>query len=680
MNPRFEEESVKEQLCSRINTPASRKLESRDSMRRTKSVVDGALFRECVIGLGLIIWIHASCYGAQQLTKHVSVEPGPVNRVSIQVGEELIAIYGLPRSTSDELEEEAEFDYLLLTHHRRDVIWAASDSNRLAFETIAPESERELIEAPNEFWANYVDDRFGDMAQQSTKILTAPISVNRWVKGGDWIESDGSSVQVLDTPGFTRGSVSYLLEIDDERLAFVGDLIYGDGQVIDLYSFQDSIPEAKIRGYHGYGSRLAGLIESLRKIAEVKPTIIVPARGPVIHNPNEAIERLISRLQAVYRNYLSTNALHWYFKADNMTLCGQRILGQNAEVQLMPYSEHVASPDWVWEFGTARMIISKNKRGFLLDCWNQSVIDAVNEMIQNNSITGIDGIFVTHYHDDHTAMVQAAAEQFECKIYAIDSYVDILEQPGAYHMPALTRNAMKDVEAIEDGTQVEWEEYKLTYHFFPGQTIYHGALFVEHPEDQPILFVGDSFAPSGFDDYCVLNRNLLHEDQGYLLCLRKLREIDREFWIINQHIPFVFRFTPTEIDYLESRYRERINLLRDLFPWDDPNYGVDEQWAVCYPYGTIVSPDSEFKLQVRLTNHSPNNRLFEVHLNVPQDAAGSLSESMRRKNAMVEPGTTRVVEFVINAPDSQGDYVFTADVQSEGMEFMRWTEAIVSVR
>src|SRR5213079_2425167 len=42
---------------------------------------------------------------------------------------------------------------------------------------------------------------------------------------------------------------SYLLELDGKRIAFAGDLIYGDGKFIDLYSLQDAIPDVKEDGY-----------------------------------------------------------------------------------------------------------------------------------------------------------------------------------------------------------------------------------------------------------------------------------------------------------------------------------------------------------------------------------------------------------------------------------------------
>ena len=140
-------------------------------------------------------------------------------------------------------------------------------------------------------------------------------------------------------------------------------------------------------------------------------------------------------------------------------------------------------------------------------------------------VTKVDGIFVTHYHDDHTNYVAEAAKVFDCPVYSTVEYEDVLERPGAYHLPALTDNAIKDVTGFKTGHKMSWEEFELTFLFFPGQTLYHGALQVKKKGERTILFIGDAFSPSGIDDYCLLNRNLIHEDSGYFFCLKKLRQM-----------------------------------------------------------------------------------------------------------------------------------------------------------
>ncbi|MDA1231929.1 MAG: MBL fold metallo-hydrolase, partial [Planctomycetota bacterium] len=430
------------------------------------------------------------------------------------------------------------------------------------------------------------------------------------------------------------------------------------------------------RGYHGYGSRLAELVTSLQKLAAEKPDQIIPARGPVIDDPQQSIERLIQRVQSLYRNYLSTNALHWYFKEDRMRQCGERVLGKGADITLMPYSHHEQTPAWAFESATSRILISDNGNAFLLDCGYQRVIDDVQQLIAQGVIKKVEGIFVTHYHDDHTDMVQAAAEAFVCPVYAMKDYSNLLANPEAYHLPAMTANPIRNIQVLQDGHKLKWHEFQLTFHFYPGQTWYHGALFVEKADQKPIFFVGDSFAPSGFDDYCVLNRNLVSENSGYLLCLKKLRAIRQPFWLVNEHIQFVFSFTDDELNFLEKTYRDRIEILRELFPWDDPNYGIDEQWAFFYPHGVSVSAGATVKLEMRIVNHSPVERTFKIAPHVPD----GWTLAVRDASLKLAAGHSGAVEIPVTTSAATGQFLITADVDSEGMEFREWAEAVITVQ
>ncbi len=620
----------------------------------------------CVV-LSLPLIVH----GGEKITPHVTLTRGAINSVLIERQGHRLAVYGSPVGESTPVKK------VLLTHHRRDVVAAARPAIDAGAEAVAPAAERSLIESPSEFWNQFTKARFHDYAQQSTKILSEPLSVTRWVKEGDQLQWHGLKLQVLDTPGYTRGAVSYVAEIDGKKIAFTGDLIYGDGKIFDLYSFQDAIPEANIRGYHGYGGRLAALIPSLRKVAAQKPDLLVPARGPVIRDPQAAIDKLVKRVQDLYRNYQSTNALNWYFKEERLQKCADRVLDKgDAQLQLMSYSRHEKAPDWVFENATSRMLISDDGHGFLLDCGYQRVIDAVKKLMNTGLVKQVDGIFVTHYHDDHTDMVQAAAEEFKCPIYSTREYKDVLERPHAYHLPAMTSNAMKDVKGLKSGHKLSWQEFELTFHFFPGQTYYHGAMLAEKKGEKPIMFVGDAFSPSGMDDYCVLNRNLAHDDDGFLLCFKKLRAMKKDYWLVNEHIPFVFEFNDKELDGLEARFRERLRILGELFPWDDVNYGIDEQWAFFYPYGVEAGAKKQIDLEVRITNHSPVERTFQV----TPHGRGGMKIVKAESTITLKPRQSGKVRLTAVTPEQAGNYLVTADVISDGMEFNDWAEALITVK
>ena len=609
-----------------------------------------------------------------KLSPSVTLVQDGINGAIINRGGKKLAVYGDPRK------KPAAVETVLFTHHRRDVTWAGYKQVHAGAKAIVPEKERQYFEAPKDQWEKFIKIRLADTAQQSTKMNTRPLKVSRGVTEGATIDFHGLNFMVLDTPGFTRDAVSYLTEIDDQKIAFTGDVIYGDGQIFDLYSFQDRIPSARIGGYHGWGARLAQLIASLQKLAAAKPDVIIPVRGPVIQDVQASIERLITRIRKLYRNYLSTNALYWYFKEDRMQACAERILGPGANYELMPYSHHEELPAWVMNTGTTRIILAENGAAFLLDCGSQRYIDYVKDLMKQGLVSKVEGLFVTHYHGDHTHFVQRAAEEFGCPVYSTEEYEDILENPGAWHMPAGTPYAIKEVIGMKDGAKMKWHEYEFTFHFFPGQTLLHGALLVQKPKAKPIFFIGDAFTPSGMDDYCVLNRNLLHEDAGYLRCFRMIRNYKKqlgEVYLMNEHVTYIFTYNNEQLDYLEGRFRQRIKLLAELCPWDDPNYGIDEQWAWFYPYGVDSAPGKQIDFEFRFYNHSPTTRLMKVSPNLPDGfslAGGRLSVTVGAREQAVVPVRVQVSQGV-----KPGPHIITADVSSKGIKLREWSEAIVTI-
>ena len=606
---------------------------------------------------------------AGRLSSRVVIRTGVVNSAIIRGDKQTAVVYGMPDNPA------MKADWVLLPHHRRDVVWAAESLIENGAKVIAPEGERALIETPEQYWAEFQQKRFHDYAQQTTKVLARGIKVERWVSDGDTIDLGEIVLDVLETPGFTRGSVSYVARLEDQTIVFTGDLIAGPGKLLDIYSFQDAIEEANIRGYHGYGGRFAALLASIEKVKALKPDVLVPARGEIIRRPLSALDKLSQRVKQLYRSYLSTSALNWYFKEDRMGQCAERILGPQAEFSLMPYSAYEDTPDWIWVKGTSRLIISETGHSLLIDCGNTGVIEGVKELLEAGVINKVDGIFVTHYHDDHTDSVQMASEEFDCPVYAVQSYVDILQHPGNYHMPCLHHTPIEKVMAKQHGDIMEFHEFKLTFRVFPGQTFYHGALLVEPPNKTPVFFVGDAFSPSGMDDYCVLNRNLMHKDDGFLYCFEQIRALGENYWLINEHIPHVFRFSEKELETLESQFLKRIDTVRSLTVWDDPNYAVDEQWAVLYPYGLQVKPRGTHEFNVVITNHSSKRRDYDVQFRLPEGAE-LISVTPAAK---VPAGGLVFVSAMIRLPEQSGHYLIRADVKSDGIDVRDWVESTVIV-
>ena len=614
-----------------------------------------------------------SCFAeVVQLSDHVSLISGQVNGVDIEKDNAHLVIYGDPEGRIKKA------DMVLFTHSRRDVVWAGRELVENGATAVVPESDVEKFNNVERFWDNFTTRRFHDYAQQGTKILTKSLRIGRTVKVGDNLSWRGIPIEVIETPGYTRHALTYFIEIDGLKYAFVGDIIYGKGTLFDLYSLQDAVKEANIGGYHGWAGRMGELINSLQKVAAQKADILIPARGPVVRRPTEAINLLIQRLRSVYENYLSISAGRWYFYK-NCDVLAWRVLGPDYSVNWMPWAEVIKDkpPEWIVPINNSRLIISKDRSGFLIDCGSSRIVKKVIELRDAGKLIDLEGLFITHYHDDHTNDVAACLAEFNCPVYATGPSVDILKHPERYRLPCLTPNPISEINVMPEAHKMRWKEFTFTFYDFPGQTIYHDALLVEKDNAEKIFFIGDSFTPSGIDDYCLLNRNLLHEQMGYFYCLNLLRNIPPGTLLINQHVVEPFSFSNRQIDHMTATLTKRKALLAELIPWDEPNYGIDERWVRFYPYGQKAKPGKTIQISLKVFNHSDASRMFKVSLNLP----AGFDAKTTTASVTIPSQTEKQVDFsiLIGGSVDPGTYVLTADVQLNQWNLPRWTEAIVEV-
>jgi glyoxylase-like metal-dependent hydrolase (beta-lactamase superfamily II) len=607
-----------------------------------------------VIALGKLL-------SGAELPASVTLTRGALN--GIRIGP--VAVY------ADAAGQSAAPEYILFTHARRDAVNAASGAVQRGAAAVGPALERTQFENPSSFWEPFEKARFHDYAQPSTKVPVEAVRISRAVRGGEKLDLKGKQFEVVDTPGYTRGAVSYICDVEGKRIAFTGDLIVRDGRLPDLYSLQDAIPDAKARGYHGYAARAGALIASLRRIAALKPDVIVPVRGPVIEHPQEAISHLTGRLQQLMASHFSTDALLWYWGPDNLKVRSSSAL-DGKPVDSMPMADQQALPAWIIPIANSRLIVSKTGAAFLVDAGYRDILKRLGELREQGKFRKLEGIWITHYHDDHTDHVQSVSDHFGAPVYYTDTMDEILRYPGWYRMPCLTVAPIKG-SAQADGRKMQWQEFELGFYRFPGQTLYHGGLHLRRETGEEIFFVGDSFTPSGIDDYCLYNRNISREGEGYLYCLDLLRRFPKT-WLINQHVEPMFRFSDAHYTRMNRELTARMRLLDELSPWPDRNFLVDESWARLYPYGQEVAR-GEFEVELRLMNHSPRAQRFEIKWNAPAGMAFISGD----QSVQIAGRTEGRAKARFRAEES-GLHILTIDVSFGDYRLPQWTEAMVRVR
>jgi glyoxylase-like metal-dependent hydrolase (beta-lactamase superfamily II) len=342
----------------------------------------------------------------------------------------------------------------------------------------------------------------------------------------------------------------------------------------------------------------------------------------------------------------------------------------------MPLAETLPLPAPILRLSNSRLILADDRSGFLIDCGGTGIIEELRKLRAAGRLTSVEHVFVTHYHDDHTDALPALVREFGARVHACGSLVDVIERPGDYRLPCLTKDPTPVTAKHLDRDAWRWKEYQMTILDFPGQTLHHNALLVERKGDWSACFVGDSFTPSGIDDYCLQNRNFLREGQGFFRCLDELQRLPAGCFLINEHVEPGFRFSSAQVVQMRETLRQRIPLLAALLPFDDPNFGLDEGWAAWHPYWRTARAGESVKLTLRITNHSPRERVFRAAVRAPEGFR--CSEVKPARTAAGAEGQLEVTVEVSRAVRT-GLHVITADVGWEDGELREWAEAILEV-
>ena len=129
------------------------------------------------------------------------------------------------------------------------------------------------------------------------------------------------------------------------------------------------------------------------------------------------------------------------------------------------------------------------------------------------------------------------AEQYHCPVYFTREMRDILEHPEAYRMPCLTPNAIRSGRPMERWrARSSGTSSNSLIPTFRGRPSITAGWLLPGMVTTSIFFVGDSFTPTGMDDYCLLNRNFFPPEKGFLDCLRDIRKLKGDYLLINQHV------------------------------------------------------------------------------------------------------------------------------------------------
>jgi len=585
--------------------------------------------------------------GFIQLSKNFYVLPGAVNTGILISGDAALLFDCCDRVTPERLSElgVTSVELICCTQHRRVNVAGAYAFVAQGSQLAAPLKERELFENTNEYWSDWRNRWHLYHHQPSSQVLASPLPVSQVAKEGQDIIWKGYTIQVIDTPGPTMGSVSYLVEVEKRKICFSGDVLYGPGQIWDIYSLQKGFGTMD---YHGFLGNYRLLRQSLEKLADYHLSALVPSHGQVIHDPDAALQMTIERLDEAWRNYCEISSMNYYFPNHAEGFLNNFDLMDQAQIHERP--EYIPCVS-----GTMSAIVSDTGAVFVVDCGSSQAVNILNEWKDQGRIKSIDGVWITHYHDDHVDALGQFYLLFHAPIMTDEHSAEILEYPQRFVLPCISHSPSPPVTGTKHGESWKWHEFTFTAFHFPGQTFYHSGLLVEGHGKRAFL-AGDAFSPCGLDDYCAGNRNFLGQGKGFNFCLDLIKELKPDL-IFNQHQERPFSFTERQIDYMKDVLARREELYSCILPWSHPNFGTDEWWVRTYPYEQTVASGGDMRIKVCFTNHGPDTARGETEPVLPEgwklDRTSSLSETTIDAN---QEGATHA--WIKVAPDAdQGQYI-----------------------
>ncbi len=508
---------------------------------------------------------------------------------------------------------------VLFTHYHRDQCSGAGLLQKAGVKIGVPASEARFFRNATEFWLEadaILDHRYNFRPEMM--VLRESVAPDDELGPGDTFQWEGIPISVLSTPGHTEGSVTYLVTLDGNTFAFTGDLIYGPGQVWEFYSLQGRFPGMP-GDYWGFGATVAELVKSVDTVLSWKPTLLLPSHGAAIKNPSEAVALLKTNLHAAMTNYFTTAAWRIYFSGHFRDAKVKSVPAPPFDqVSMVPPLPPPSVPSWMHKMRqTSSYIRSEDGSIFVFDCGFAPIASEIDRLVESGVVKTVDGVWISHYHDDHLSSVNEVRRKYRAKVYAQREMQDILENPTAYNMPCLFPESIHVDHALQEGEIVNWKGYKLSAYYFPGQTLFHDGLLIEHG-GASMFMTGDSFANWGIDDYCSYNRNFIGKDgaaAGYERCLRLLLKLKPDL-LFAAHwgaLPISEAYLRKTLELLQ----EREKLFSVLFPWDDANFGLDPCWVRAYPYRQSILPGQPVAIEARIFNHSEFPRLARAELRAP---------------------------------------------------------------
>jgi glyoxylase-like metal-dependent hydrolase (beta-lactamase superfamily II) len=349
---------------------------------------------------------------------------------------------------------------LLLTHHHRDACAAVATFLKDGAKVRAPKASAEWLTPANV--AKYWNESLPMRSSRANYLVLAEgvDGIDCSLEGGQDIDWRGWSIRVVSSPGHSRDHVAYAARKrkDGPLLLFAGDALAAAGTLPTPYTTDWD---------HWTDSGLKPAGESLRKLAALKPAILLPAHGPVI--TKDAVATLEKTAENV-EDMAFLKSFERYTK--------QR-LGDAPQYNFLAreQAESDGSKPWtqvsdhLFLTGNTYVLSSKDSDAFLVvDPWAERSARQIAKLKADRKLGSLEVVMFSHAHFDHYDGVYSLPNRDKFEVWTLDAVAVPISEPFLLRAPFLDTRPVKIDKKPKDGDSLSWREYKFRFHHLPGQS------------------------------------------------------------------------------------------------------------------------------------------------------------------------------------------------------------------
>jgi glyoxylase-like metal-dependent hydrolase (beta-lactamase superfamily II) len=511
-----------------------------------------------------------------------------------------------------------QVDWVLFTDHHREQCQGAGRlgaSREQGTRVGAPEAERGLFERPESYRRMKVSlsDAYTVHGASFVRPPIQPIRLDRGFARKDELVWRGFRLRCEETKGNSPGGMTYFLEHGDRWLAFSGDVM-GDGARMNNYFDTE--------WDYSFGAGIYALHDAAAWVAGYEPILMLPSHGPIIRDARRQLESYQKKLERLEQMILRGYSISRFAGSDQ-----DRVSKPTAVPNIWRVSPHLYKFKGQGFWPNFHMLLADSGHALVVDCglFDESYLDrALEGMRDKLGLKAIDVVIISHMHGDHMLEAPHLREKWGARIWALDNMVDKCEHPEWFDYCAPVQAYGKGLKGVridrairKSGETIDWEGFKLTVEWMPGQTEFalgvHGMI-----DGRKVLFTGDNIDgdptnPSQNGHEAIVARNSGILEQGYIYGAEMMRRVKPDLilaghsWAIANPAPLIDRYRQWAYDMRDT--------FRSLSREEDYRYWFDPFWVRAEPYrSTLRTGESvEVKLEVRNFHRRPQDHRIEIH-------------------------------------------------------------------